>query len=63
MGTREIMEGTEAIILERVDVTTGLPPLMAAAVAATNKGKKIKNSYDLTSVYHLIKKSPKMVAK
>ena len=54
-GTRDILESSDIDAIESVDVSTSLYPFMVAAV-----GDK-KHSYDLDSVFHLIKSSPLLV--
>jgi len=54
-GTREMLEGNDVDIVERVDASTGLYLFMIAALG----DKKCK--YDLDSVYHMIKSSLRLV--
>ena len=54
-GMKELVEKSGTDLLEREDVTTGLLPFMAVAVGED------KYSYDLNTVFHLIKKTPLLV--
>ena len=54
-GTRNIFESSDMDTIESVDVSTSLYLFMVAAVDDK------KYSYDLDSVFHLIKSTPKLV--
>ena len=53
-GMKELVESSNANLLEREDILTGMYPFMVAATRESH-------GYDFDSVFHLIKASPKLV--